>query len=155
MPQVTWLPWASGAIVNFTAHVSSNGLMNSSFCVTDVDGVASRIVMRPSPTSLLPTQRYEAPAPEDGPSYVIFIAGSSFCHGDHSWKRCMSFSTANTASGAAAMDRLRSTWNVAGRVAAIDSTAITEMVINRNSEMAIFFSMGTSLGERRYSPRDA
>src|SRR5580765_4307609 len=109
MAQVTRLPSPSGATVKRTAQVDSNGFTNSSFCVSDAGGVEVRIVMRPSPTSLLPTQRYEAPAPVGGPLYVIFIAGSSFCHGDHSWKRCMSSSTANTAPGGAVIDRLRST----------------------------------------------
>src|SRR5689334_17538919 len=61
----------------------------------------------------------------------------------------MSFSTANTASGGAVIDRLRSTWNVAGLVAAIDSTAMIATVMTRNSVTAIRFSMGYLLGRRK------
>src|SRR5690349_19119539 len=123
-------------------HSDLNGFRNSSFCVSELGAVASVVVIRPSPASLFPTQEYEAPTPLDGPSNVTFMLGSSFCHGDHSWKRWRSFTTANTASGAAPIDWLRSTWYVGGRVAATERMAMTESVMRRNNESAIFFSMG-------------
>src|SRR6516225_2505749 len=104
MAQVTRLPPDSGAIVKRTSLVDLNGFRNSSFCVSDPGRVASVVVMRPSPTLSLPTHVYEAPTPLAGPSNVTFIVGSSFCHGDHSWKRCRSFTTANTWSGVAAVE---------------------------------------------------
>jgi hypothetical protein len=64
----------------------------------------------------------------------------------------MSFNTANTASGEAAIDWLRSTWYVAGRVAAMESIATIHRVMMTKSESAIFFSMGDLLAPGKILP---
>jgi hypothetical protein len=68
--------------VNVAVLVASNGFKNSSLITTSEPGMLFSMLMRPSPTSLLPIQAYLAPTPAGAPSYVRFMAGSSFSQGD-------------------------------------------------------------------------
>src|SRR5215467_5910336 len=82
-------------------------------------GRLSVIVMRPSPTFLLPAQAKAAPVPARGPSNVCFAAGSSFAHGDHASQLWRSFTWAKTTGAGAATTAERSTRKSEGRVATI------------------------------------
>ena len=53
----------SGLNVNSVVLVTVKGLINSSLMTTKSPGRLSVIVMRPSPTCLLPSQAYCAPVP--------------------------------------------------------------------------------------------
>src|SRR4051794_20500275 len=75
------------------------------------------MVMRPSPTFLLPDQVMEAPGPDSGPLNAFLALGSSFAQGDHASHLCRSFTFANTTSAGAAMRAARVTRNSDGRVA--------------------------------------
>src|SRR5262245_64938910 len=80
------------------------------------------MVMRPSPTSLFPDQRYTAPTPAGSPSYDCFMPGSilpHWFHASHLWK---SLICANTTPGGAAMVVARATRYSAGRVATTAAT---------------------------------
>src|SRR5678815_1668150 len=86
---VTFVPAPLGAKSNCVVLVAANGFRNSRRMVTLCAGRLAVIVMWPSPTSLLPDQRYSAPVPDGAPPNSRFMAGSSFSQGDHSghlWK---------------------------------------------------------------------
>src|SRR5262249_17074019 len=114
--------------------------MNSRWMVTLSGGRLSVIVMRPSPTRLLPDQAYTAPGPAGAPETSFFIAGSSFSHGDHSGHLRKSFTYSCTTAGGAAMIREREIVNSEGRVATY-SASPTRI---RTTTTAIVFNMGAS-----------
>src|SRR5262245_12831454 len=82
--QVTFVPEPLGAKSNRAVLVAAQGLMNSRRMVTCCGGRLSVMVIRPSPTWLLPDQAYTAPGPAGAPECSRFMAGSFFSHGDHS-----------------------------------------------------------------------
>src|SRR5262245_65238940 len=83
------------------------------------------MVMRPSPTSLFPDQRYTAPTPAGSPSYDCFMPGSILPHGFHASHLWKSLICANTTAGGAAMVVARATRNSGGRVAITAATPPT------------------------------
>src|ERR1017187_4810006 len=87
--------------------VAANGFRNSSLIRIRSCGRLSVIVMLPSPTLLFPAHEYFAPIPAAAPSYVFFIAGSSFPHGFHASHLRKSFTCANTTAAGAATVPLR------------------------------------------------
>src|SRR6185503_2794135 len=82
MLQVTWVRSPSGLNVNSAVLVAANGFRNSSLMRTISLGRLSTIVMRPSPTLLLPAHAKDAPVPAGAPSNEFLTEGSSFAHGD-------------------------------------------------------------------------
>src|SRR5437762_1722480 len=66
-----------------------------------------------------------APVPAGAPSYVCFIAGSSFAHGFHASHLWKSFTCAKTAGAGAEMVAVRATRNSEGRVATIPTNVTT------------------------------
>ena len=93
--------------MNSAVLVAANGFRNSSLIRTSSFGRLSVIVMRPSPTLLLPAHAKTAPVPAGAPSKVFRAAGSSLAHGDHASHLWKSFTWANTAAGGAAMVAVR------------------------------------------------
>src|SRR2546425_10548696 len=94
-PHVTAVRLPSGLKVNRAVLVAAKGL-----------GRLSVIVERPSPAWLLPAHVYIAPVPAGAPSYVLFIAGSSFSYGDHASHLRKSLTCAHTTgAGAEIVDR--------------------------------------------------
>src|ERR1700712_5285188 len=89
------------------------------------------MVMRPSPTLLLPFQVITVPGPEFGPLKVLFVLGSILAHGDHASHLWKSFTFANTTSGGAAMRAARVYRKSDGRVATTTTnrTTMTESAI--------------------------
>src|SRR5688500_20256953 len=83
---------------------------------TNSPGWLSVSVMRPSPTSLLPTHEYTEPGPAAGPSYERFSAGSFFSQGDQPRHLRKSFTCSNTVSGGAPIVADRTMRNFAGRI---------------------------------------
>src|SRR5262249_29694746 len=61
----------SGTNLNSATLVPANGRMKSSRSLTRSFGRLSVIVMRPSPTSLLPDHLKAAPVPAGAPSYAV------------------------------------------------------------------------------------
>src|SRR5260221_6746193 len=68
MVQVTVVLPPSALKANFASLVAAKGLRNSSLMRTSSAGLLSTMVMRPSPTSLLPVQYVVEPGPAAGPS---------------------------------------------------------------------------------------
>src|SRR6266850_2241265 len=97
MLHVTAVRSPSGLNVNSAVFVAANGFTNSSLIRTSSFGRLSVIVMRPSPTLLLPAHAKTAPVPAAAPSKVFRAAGSSLAHGDHASHLWKSFTWANTA----------------------------------------------------------
>src|SRR2546426_12580493 len=82
-----------------------------------------------------------APVPAGAPSYVCFIAGSSFAHGFHASHLWKSFTCAKTAGAGAEMVAVRATRYSDGRVA----TMATNTTTTTASAMRIFMSIVTLL----------
>src|SRR5687767_10145217 len=125
MVQVTTVCSPFGSNENSAALVAANGLKNSSLMRTNSPGWLSVSVMRPSPTSLLPTHEYIAPGPAAGPSYDRFSAGSFFSHGDQARHLRKSFTCSNTASGGAPIVAERTMRNFDGRIATTTRNSTT------------------------------
>src|SRR5262249_14977244 len=81
------------------------------------------MVMRPSPTLLLPAQFMAALLPEGGPSKLYFALGSILAQGDQASHFLSSFTCAKSTSGAAAMVADRVTRNSDGCRATITRNA--------------------------------
>src|SRR5262249_22582742 len=111
MLHVTAVRSPSGLNVNSAVLVASNGFRNSSLIRTSSFGRLSEIVIRPSPTLLLPAHEKAAPWPAGAPSNVFLAAGSSFAHGDQASQLWKSLTCANTAGAGAAITALRSIRN--------------------------------------------
>src|SRR6059036_341904 len=82
-----------------------------------------------------------APVPAGAPSYVCFIAGSSFAHGFHASHLWKSFTCAKTAGAGAEMVTVRATRYSDGRVATMARNTTTTTA----SAMRIFMSIVTLL----------
>src|SRR2546422_8345976 len=82
-----------------------------------------------------------APVPAGAPSYVCFIAGSSFAHGFHASHLWKSFTCAKTAGAGAEMVAVRATRYSDGRVATMARNTTTTTA----SAMRIFMSIVTLL----------
>src|SRR2546428_1366665 len=82
-----------------------------------------------------------APGPAGAPSYVCFIAGSSFAHGFHASDLWKSFTCAKTAGAGAEMVAVRATRYSDGRVATMARNTTTTTA----SAMRIFMSIVTLL----------
>src|SRR5262245_6827653 len=107
--QVTAVCSPSGLNVNSAVAVDANGFTKSSWIRISSFGRLSVMVMRPSPTLLLPDHAETAPTPAAGPLKVYFAAGSSFAQGFHVWNLRKSLTWANRATGGAAMRAVRVT----------------------------------------------
>src|SRR6267142_2007157 len=125
MLHVTAVRSPSGLNVNSAVFVASKGFRNSSLILTSSLGRLSVIVMRPSPTLLLPAQEKAAPLPAGAPSNEFLAVGSSFAHGDQASQLWKSVTCANTAGAGGAMVARRSMRNSDGCIAT--STASTPM----------------------------
>src|SRR5262245_55675689 len=92
------------------------------------------MVMRPSPTFLLPDQVKMAPVPDEDPSKEFFAVGSSFAQGDHASQLWKLFTCANTDGGGAEIAVDRWTRKVDGCRA-----TITRNTTTRTAAMIIMF----------------
>src|SRR6185437_7371972 len=94
-------------------------------------GWVSVMVMRPSPTLLLPDQAMDEPGPDSGPLKVLLAFGSIFAHGDQASHLRNVFTLSNTTSAGAAMRPVRATRKSDGRVAtkAMNNPTITTIAI--------------------------
>src|SRR6266478_9809244 len=122
MLHVTAVRSPAGLNVNSAVFVAAKGFRNSSLILTSSLGRLSVIVMRPSPTLLLPDHAKTAPSPAGAPSNAFFAAGSSFAHGDQASQLWKSLTCATTAGAGAAMVALRSTRNSDGRKVTITAS---------------------------------
>src|SRR5204862_2713328 len=83
MVHVTAVCSPRGSKVNSAMLLARKGFSKSSLIrIRSLDRL-SVIVMRPSPTWLLPDQAYIAPAPDGAPSQLLCMPGSSLSQVDH------------------------------------------------------------------------
>src|SRR6185295_10532302 len=113
------------ASVKCVVLVDFHGFRNSRWIATSWAGLASVIVMRPSPTLSFPVHAYSAPTPDGEPVNVRVIWGSSFSHGDHIGQRWKSSRFPYTTSLGAEIVVERSIWYVPGRVATTTASTST------------------------------
>src|SRR2546428_9269056 len=118
-----WTALAVKFLLPARLHVTAVGLpsglkVNSAVLVAAKGrGRLSLVGERPSPAWLLPAHVYIAPVPAGAPSYVLFIAGSSFSYGDHASHLRKSFTCANTTGAGAEMVAVRAMRNSEGCMA--------------------------------------
>src|SRR5438093_10462820 len=155
MLHVTAVRSPAGLNVNSAVLVAAKGFTNSSLILTSSLGRLSVIVMRPSPTLLLPAHANIAPWPAGAPSNEFFAAGSSFAHGDQACQLWKSLTCANTAGAGAAMVVLRSIRNSDGCSATIAASTPTTSTTAAATPMRILISMLPGLPKRRGRGRAA
>src|SRR5262249_1369574 len=153
MLHVTAVRSPSGLNVNSAVLVAWNGLRNSSLIRTSSSGRLSTIVMRPSPTLLLPAHERAAPFPAGAPSNEFFAAGSSFAHGDQASQLWKSLTCANTAGAGAAMVARRSMRNSDGGIATIAASTPTPSTTAAATPRRTLISISARLPQGRAGRR--